>query len=1040
MRELAACISLVSLTLLNFSSAAASEPIDFASDILPLLSDRCSLCHGPDEESRHADLRLDLEQAVDAETQNGGLERVIVPGHSASSELIRRIASDDVSEKMPPPDSNLSLTNAEVELLRRWVDEGAKWEKHWSFRDLSVPVPPPTSGSQSPLDAFVDVKLQTQKIVPAPIADARSLIRRVTLDLTGLPPTPAEVQAFWQDESPGAFDKLVDRLLASPSFGERMAVTWLDAARYADTYGYQSDVYREVWPWRDWVIRAFQENMPYDQFLTHQLAGDLIPDADLNSKLATAFNRLHRQTNEGGSVEEEFRAEYIADRVNTLGTAVLGLTLECARCHDHKYDPISQRDYYQFAAFFTNIDESGLYSHFTNYVPTPTLDLVSEDQQRRLTEAEANVSRLEAELSEFYAKAGFDEAKWLALHAESEVANYSFGDASDSISVENAIKDSAPIKFVGSPSPIAGRNGTGVELDGENGLTTTVGGDWDWYQPFTIALSIKPAQIHDRAVIWHRSKAWTDAASCGYELLLEDGCLSAALIHFWPGDAVRVVAKEPLPIQSWSHVTVSSDGSGKASGLKIYVDGLEVPTRVIRDKLRRTIRGGGANTFDVGHRFRDRGFKGGQFDELRMFSRDLPASTIAVLAKNGIEQLAETVEPTIAQTISHQETLRSELLKARQGIAAIRAEIPSIMTMREEPGLHEARLLIRGQYDRPGEMVMPIVPDWLGPADELTSNTRLDLARWLTRSESGKRHPLVARVVVNRIWQVFFGQGLVATPEDFGMQGQPPTHPLLLDHLASHFIDQDWDVKQLVRHIVTSDAYRRSSAGLTTEDPENRWFSHGPSLRLPIETIRDAALASGNLLACQVGGPPVKPYQPEGLWKEKSGSSYTRDVGKGSHRRSLYTIWKRTSPPPSMTIFDAPGREVCVAGRTTTQTPLQALVLLNDEQFVEAARGVAFRVLAESSNSASERLDRLAEILLARPTSTEENKILLSLLESQDKQLRQSPDSTQQFLTIGDFDYKGAAESLGISIDPVELAAWTVVSQTMMNLKEWVSP
>lgn len=653
-----------------------------------------------------------------------------------------------------------------------------------------------------------------------------------------------------------------------------------------------------------------------------------------------------------------------------------------------------------------------MYSHFTNYVPTPTLDLATDDQQRRLTEAEQAVSQLESELH---------QSNWAP---QTEVAHYSFGDTSDSISLEDEGVDS--LKLVGTPKPIAGPKGTGVELDGENGLTTTVGGDWDWYQPFTIAAWVKPAQLHERAVIWHRSKAWTDAASCGYELLLEDGCLSTALIHFWPGDAVRIVAQKPLPIQTWSHVTVSSDGSGKASGLKIYVDGIEVPTKVIRDKLKRTIRGGGANSFDVGHRFRDRGFKGGQIDELRMFKNDLPADAIAKLATTSNEPSETTTSVAANQQteIDQQESLHVELYEARQRLAAIRAEIPSIMTMREEPGLHEARLLVRGQYDHPGDLVGPTVPNWIGNADDLVNQNRLDLAHWLTRSESGKRHPLVARVAVNRIWQMLFGQGLVTTPEDFGLQGQPPTHPLLLDYLASTFIDQGWDVKQLVRQIVTSDAYKKK----------------GANMRLPVEMIRDAALASGNLLASHVGGPPVKPYQPEGLWEEKSGAAYTRDVGQGSHRRSLYTIWKRTSPPPSMTIFDAPGREVCVAGRTTTQTPLQALVLLNDEQFVEAARGIAFRVLTESPQTPSDRLDRMFEILLARPASEAEKDVLLRLIESQEKQFRQSPNSIEQFLAIGDFDYKSAVDGLNITIDPAELAAWTVVSQTIMNLKEWVSP
>lgn len=1057
------------------TQALAAEPVDFSTQILPLLSDRCALCHGPDEASREADLRLDSVEAVGAETQNGGHDFVIAPGDPDNSEFIRRITSSDAGQQMPPPDSNLSLNPEEIDLLTRWIQEGANWDAHWAFRKIAMPSPPsPTLDSHaSEVDRFIDHMLTQNQLTPTPLTDKRTLLRRLSLDLTGLPPSKHEIESYLADTSPDAYQKLVDRLLASPTLGERLAVPWLDAARYADTYGYQSDVYREVWPWRDWVIQAFQNNMPYDQFLTWQLAGDLIPDATRQSQLATAFNRLHRQTNEGGSVEEEFRAEYISDRVNTLGTSILGLTLECARCHDHKYDPISQANYYQLAAFFTNIDESGLYSHFTNYVPTPALDLPTDNQQRELEKARESVADSEAELATSIAATTKQLAQQSGqphdaseLAIPDQLAHYSFGEATDSLSPKNSIEGAAEIKLNGSPKIVSGPLNTAIQLDGENGFSTPIGGDWDWYQPFTIALWIRPTMHHDRAVVLHRSKAWTDAASCGYELLLEDGCLSAALIHFWPGDAVRVNATTPLPVNAWSYVCVTSDGSGRASGLKLFVNGEPTDVDVIRDKLKRTIRGGGANELAVGNRFRDRGFKQGQIDELSLFSRDLSPIEIDWLfthagrtAKQHQQATAPAkTEPTTelqtAIAISNSPAVRdarSRLFDARKHLASTQDSIRSIMTMRDEPGLHETHILRRGSYDQPGELVQANLPGAISPSDVTDADaktghlTRLDLANWLTDSRPLHRHPLVARVAVNRVWQMFFDRGIVATPEDFGLQGQPPSHPQLLDFLATKFIEENWDLKRLVRRIVTSNAYQRSSFGPTNsieQDPENKWLARGPSSRLPVETIRDAALAASGLLDRSIGGASVKPYQPPGLWAEKSGGSYQREPGAASHRRSLYTFWKRTSPPPSMLIFDAPGREVCSAGRTVTHTPLQSLVLLNDEQFVEAARGAAFEVLSTAQqstaqDSTSKRIDMLFEKLLTRTATDAEQQIIAKLIDDQINYFGQSTEQTDNFLAIGDFDYRNTTAASNLK--PAELAAWTVAAQTLMNLDEWVT-
>jgi hypothetical protein len=1080
MRSLFFCCWL--LASITSATVCSAQQVDFATQILPLLSDRCSLCHGPDEESREADLRLDLSDAVGAPTQNGGHDLVIAPGDAAMSEMIRRITSEDASERMPPPESNLQLSEKEIQLLRQWIDSGATWDQHWSFRPFRRSIPPADdqAGGATEIDRFINPRIASQGLTPNPPADRHALLRRVTLDLTGVPPTPEAIERFIADRRPDAYQRQVERLLASPEFGQRMAVPWLDAARYADTYGYQSDVYREVWPWRDWVVQAMQANMPYDKFIRWQIAGDLIDDPTRDSRLATTFNRLHRQTNEGGSVEEEFRAEYVADRVNTLGTAILGLTLECARCHDHKYDPITQQDYYELGAFFTNIDESGLYSHFTSYVPTPTLDLPTDDQQRQLREAvdrvrqaEENVKILTAQAllqvdTEPSAAVEDDHPKWLG----DEVARYDFGDQTETIDVNNAIEQGPAASLIGSPEVVEGvvgngeAGGNGLRLSGENGFSTAAGGQWDWYQPFSIAVWVKPSMHHDRAVIWHRSKAWTDAASCGYELLIEEGKLSAALIHFWPGNAVRVRAVDPLAIDRWSHVCVTSDGSGAAAGLKIFVDGREVPTETVRDKLNRTIRGGGADQLTIGNRFRDRGFKQGAVDQLRIFSRDLTPYEIGVLAMpEATDRQPASREEKVAVGNPEVAAAKHELLAARTALASIQDAIPAIMTMREEPGLHQPRILQRGQYDRPGKPVVPRVLSSIGPNSDPTSTdpqpveesetsprgidqssesgpqqNRLDLARWLTDSREGQRHPLVARVAVNRLWLMLFDRGLVASQEDFGLQGQPPSHPMLLDFLAATFIDEGWDIKRMVRRMVTSEAYRRGSTispAAMAIDPENQWLARGPSSRLPIEDIRDSALAAGGLLERSFGGPPVKPYQPEGLWEEKSGASYQRQTGTGSHRRSMYTIWKRTSPPPSMLIFDAPGREVCVAQRTVTHTPLQALVLLNDEQFVEASRGVAFQILTADHPSEDARIEGLFQRLLGRSPSPREQEVLANLITAQSERFSKEADQLSNYLAIGDVDFKATAIARGV--DPVTLGAWTVAAQTIMNLDEWVS-
>ena len=952
---------------------------------------------------------------------------------------------------MPPRSLGRTLSPEEVDILKRWIEQGAEWKGHWAFLSPvagSIPPVKDAAWARNPLDRFVLARLEAEHRAPSPQAEKERLIRRVTYDLTGLPPTLAEIDAFMADRSPGDYERLVDRLLASPRFGERMAVDWLDLARYADTYGYQSDVYRAMWPWRDWVIRAFNDNLPYDRFITWQLAGDLLPSRTRAQILATAFNRHHRQTNEGGSIEEEFRVEYVADRTNTFGAAFLGLTLECARCHTHKYDPITQKEYYQLFSFFGSIDESGLYSHFTDATPTPTLLLTSEDQDRRIATAEAKVRAAEAGLDRLIDERRPAFESWLRDPKRDRVPRLSglIGDfpleAIEGGKVANRVDAGKPGQTAENPEVVEGRVGRALKLSGENSVTLPLG-NFDRYEPFSLALWIKTPDHKERAVIIHRSMAWTDAGSRGYQLLIEDGKFSVGLIHFWPGDAIGIRAREPVPINRWTHVAIAYDGSSRADGLALYVDGRRADCEIVRDHLTKNITGGGNDQLTVGQRFRDRGFKNGLVDEIKVFNRALSPLEVAQLhdgaslgrvldldpAKLTGPQRRDLLTYYLANIDGAFRSRLAELMALRKERSALVDPVVEIAVMKDRP--RPTFVLKRGAYDAPGERVEPGTPAALGRLDASWPRNRLGLAKWLT----DPKHPLTARVAVNRWWQSFFGRGIVSTPEDFGSQGQLPSHPELLDWLSRTFIDSGWDVKHLVRLIVTSATYRQSSdatAELVARDPENMLLARGPRFRLSAEMIRDGALAAGGLLVDTIGGPAVKPYQPPGLWEEKSGMSYQRDVGPGSHRRSLYTFWKRTAPPPSMLTFDATTREVCAVKRQTTATPLQALVLLNDPQYVEAARGLAQRALAEGGGRLGDRLAFVFRSLTGRRPGPRELATLEVLYRDQYDEFRGGRSDPNQLLAVGDAPRDPA-------LDTTECAAMTVLVQALLSYDETVT-
>ena len=1033
-------------------AASGAEPVkrvDFNFQVRPILSDKCFNCHGPDSRQRKAGLRLDTKTGAFGLNKSGG--HAIVAGNLDDSDLIARINAEDESERMPPKSLGRSLSREEIGVLKRWIEEGAEWKPHWSFLPpvaTSIPDIKKPDWARNPVDSFVLARLEAERLAPASEAGKERLIRRLTFDLTGLPPALAEIDAFLADEAPDTYERLVDRLLASPRFGERMAVDWLDLARYADTYGYQADVYRAMWPWRDWVIQAWNANLPYDQFITWQLAGDLLPRPTRAQVLATAFNRHHRQTNEGGSIEEEFRVEYVSDRTNTFATAFLGLTLECARCHSHKYDPITQKEYYQLFGFFNSIDESGLYSHFTAAVPTPTLSLTSSQQDRATAAIEESIKSAEAELDRLGHERRPAFEKWLESPARKPVITGLIGDFPlddlNAAKVVNLADPKKPGQTSEGPELVPGRVGKALRLSGENSVTLPLG-NFDRFQPFSLSLWLKTPDFKDRAVIIHRSMSWTDAGSRGYQLLIEDGKLSVSLIHFWPGNAIAIRALEPVHLNQWVHVTFTYDGSSRASGLALYVDGGRASCEVIRDHLTKNITGGGNDHLTVGQRFRDRGFKNGLVDEIKVFECELTPLEVAQVADGKTLARVFSLDPaklTSAQRgdlrayyLARVDPEYKSRLAALNGLRQKRSElvdpVAEIMVMKEMPRPRPTYLLKRGAYDAPADRIEPGTPASLPPFESSWPANRLGLAQWLTAPQ----HPLTARVAVNRWWQSLFGRGVVATPEDFGSQGQLPSHPELLDWLARSLIDSGWDVKRLIRLIVTSATYRQSSdapADLLARDPDNMLLARGPRLRLSAEMIRDGALAGSGLLIDTIGGPPVKPFQPPGLWEEKSGLTYQRDAGGGSHRRSLYTFWKRTSPPPAMLTFDATTREVCAVKRQTTATPLQALVLLNDPQFVEAARALAQRAMKEGGAILADRITFVVRTLMGRRPSPREQATLEALYHEQYDEFRGGHSDPRKLLAVGD-------APLDPALDAAECAAMTVLAQAILNYEEVVT-
>jgi hypothetical protein len=1049
MREMVVrvCVGLVcaATALIGLSASAQPRPqsrrVDFNWQIRPLLSDRCFRCHGPDASKRKAKLRLDIREGAVKDIGDGWW--VIKPGEPSSSELIRRINSDFEDDLMPPPESHLTLSPEEKALLRQWIVEGAEYKPHWSLIPVHAGSVPAGSAGPHPIDAFVRARLDRESLSPAPEASPEALIRRLAFGLTGLPPSTAEIDAFLADQSPDAYNRLIDRYLSSPSYGERMAMDWLDLARYADTYGYQNDVERDMSPYRDWVIKAFNQNLSYDQFLTWQLAGDLLPRPTRDQRIATAFNRLHRQTNEGGSVEEEFRTEYVFDRVNTFGTSMLGLTLECARCHDHKFDPILQRDYYSLFAFFNSIDESGLYSHYTNATPSPAMLLWPESAEKQHRRLSAQLDALEAKLSVEARAARRSYGQQLqsaTVVPPTPIASFAFDTVSEGRTVDGLMGGKAEVQdgvvIVAEPSPGSPSNAV-LRFSGDSAVVASSVRPFVRTDPFSFSLRLKPTEAQDRAVIFHQSRAWTDAGSRGFELTLDRGRPFFGLIHFWPGNAIAVRAKQPLPLNVWSRLVVTYDGSSRAAGIRLYLNGVRLETEVVRDRLYKDIsyrreagdRSSDTHPLTLGARFRDSGFKNGLIDDFQVY--DVALTDVEVAGAIGSASDEARFQHYLARHHQPYRQTINDLRRLREQENRLIADVPELMVMEELPSPRPAHLLKRGAYDSPGEAVARDTPGSLPPFPRHQPRDRLGLARWLT----DRGNPLAARVVVNRVWRQHFGRGIVASPEDFGSQGRLPSHPELLDWLANWFVDRGWDLKALHRLILTSDTYRQSStvpADIMRRDPDNVLLARGPKIRLLAEEIRDSALAASGLLNRTVGGPSVKPYQPAGLWEQSgTGKLYVQDHGLKLYRRSLYTFWRRTSPPPSMITFDAVSREVCTAKREATATPLQSLVLLNDPQFVEAARVLAERLLKRYPSDGTSRNREAFRTLIGRPPDQAELNTLAQLFEEQRHIYQKDLSSATRWLSVGESTWDE-------TLPRADFAAMAAVTSTIMNFDEFV--
>lgn len=977
---------------------AASASLRFSRDIRPILSQNCFLCHGQDETRRGGGLRLDDREHALAELDSGS--HAIVPGNLEESELIARITAEDEALRMPPIDSHKILTPEQIELLKRWIAAGAEFEPHWSFippQKLPIAATDEVAAAVNPIDVFVGARLAREGLSLAPEADRRTLIRRLTFDLTGLPPTLEEIAAFVADERPDAYEQLVDRLLASPHYGERMALDWMDAARYADTHGYHIDSHRDMWAWRDWVITAFNDNMPFDQFTVEQLAGDLLPGATQSQRIASGFNRNHPVNFEGGAIPEEYHVEYVVDRVTTTGTVWLGLTLGCARCHDHKYDPISQKEFFKFFAFFNNVDEQGLDGYRGN--AKPMLSLPNEEQREQLDRLTAEAAELEKQLADHEAALVKRQAEWEeSWRSRQKTASVRPGEWAIFGPVTVDTPEIARAETFGISTPVsmdkafANSNGTHRWLPGPQ-----------FVDGKRIDLSGDSAAAYLVRII-EATEAQTVQATVG----------TSDAIEIWLNGQLLWDRKEQRPFSATQQR-------------------VELPLRQGKNELLVKL-----VNYAWEWQF--------QFALSPAVNAAAPPNVEALLNIASDQRTPDQASSVRDYFRANQlvdadyHRLSANLGERRAEIEQLQAAIPSTMVMAEREELRKTFLLDRGQYTSPTVELTPGTPGVLPSLPADGPRDRLALARWLT----APGHPLTARVTVNRLWQALFGTGLVKTSEDFGLQGSWPTDPDLLDWLAVEFVESGWNVKQLLRLMVTSAAYRQSSVASSSSialDPENQLLARGSRFRMPAEFLRDQALAVGGLLDPRIGGRSVNPYQPGDLWGElahqKTNYKFTaqlfeQDHGADLYRRGLYTFWKRSVPPVNLTALDAPSRETCTVRRERTNTPLQALVLLNDPTFVEAARHLAQRMAKAGEGDVAATVAHGFELVTARLPTEQEAAILTAEFEKQRASYAADPAAADALLSTGESPRDS-------SLDRVTQAAWTNVALVILNLDEAVT-
>ena len=1033
--------------------AELPDTVDFNFHVKPILSDRCFACHGPDANTRKAELRLDIEESAFAELSNGN--HAFVSGNPNSSQSVLRILSEDPEITMPPPASNLVLTAKEKATIIKWIEQGARWKEHWAFIKPEKSKIPKIENSawktNNEIDSFIQLSLAQKGFEPSPEATKERLLRRVSLDLTGLPPTIEQLDAFLKDDSSNAYEKVVDALLASDANAERLTLDWMDLSRYADSHGLHADGWRSMWPWRDWVIGAFKENMPYDQFVIWQLAGDLMPNPTRDQKLATAFNRNHPMTAEGGAIEEEFRLNYVWDRSETVGTALMGLTIACARCHDHKFDPISQKDYFQMAAFFNNVKELGMTGDDGNYGPILTLPTNEEESQLKTIEnsirdKENELQLTKKELLDLNAyvdrlPSDFREKELLGHYTLDKIAQKGKQFIADNNANATANK---------APKLVKGKKGNAFVFTGEyDDLNLKNIPNFEWTDEFSAALWVnttkrekaKTQQLLGTSGL--KNNFWS-----GWDFYLDSlNHLNARLIHSLPHNYIQVRSKDSIKTNEWRHVAFTYDGSGKAKGLGLYIDGRKAETTVLYDRLSKSIKtlqsaihGIEDRPVKVAKSYRaftgEDGIFKGAIDDIRLYSRRLTPLEIADFAE--ADELAIRPDKALINEywVSQDpkfKKVNSELKVLRKNWIDHMMPLTEVMVMEEMPEKRTAYAYDRGDYEQPMYTVEANTPEVLPEFSEAYPKNRLGLAKWLF----DKENPLTARVTINRYWQMLFGKGLVRTPQDFGVQGALPSHPQLIDWLAVHFIESGWNIKALLKTMVMSHTYRQSSKPtpkMQEKDPTNIYLSRNNSYRLPAEMIRDNALAASGLLVQQVGGKSVKPYQPEGLWIEKNSFShmllnYKESEGENLYRRGLYTFVRRTSPHPAMTAFDAPSREICTVKRENTNTPLQALVLMNDTEFVEASRMLAERMQKEGGNSLEEQIAYGFRLAVSRHPKTEETAIFKQLFDTQKERFKSNPNEAHKLLAVGQ---KQPDKSMDID----KTAALTMVANTMLNHDE----